>query len=253
MASVFRRSILKRFLIVGACVLSFSASAPRALAQHSGGRVTGGEVRVPPPPTYRPALPPVPIIQPQVFRPAISGPRFSTAVPAAGAWGTVILHPPRRPIRPFPRAFVILATPVFFGGPFVGSNSCWWATCEFVLPWSLGPSTSSYALAPMDYVPTPSYEPLDYGEARSDLPELFLKDGTILNVTDYWRVDDRLHFKMVEADGAQPQEHDIPFDELDLQKTIDVNTQRGFRFMLRDEPFEQYLLHHPELTIEQEP
>jgi hypothetical protein len=252
MASVVRRSILKRFLIVAACVLSFSASVPWALAQHPAGRVTGGEVRVPPPPIYRPP-PPAPIVQPQVFRPPISRPPISTVVPAAGVWGTVVFHPPRHPIRPFPPAFVIFTTPVFFGGPFVGSNSCGWATCDFLLPWSLGSSTSSYAIAPVDYVSTPSYEPPAYGEARSDLPELFLKDGTILNVIDYWRVDDQLHFKMIEADGAQPQEHDIPFDELDLQKTIDVNRQRGFRFMLRNEPVEQYLLHHPELTIQEEP
>jgi hypothetical protein len=40
----------------------------------------------------------------------------------------------------------------------------------------------------------------------------------------------------------------IDLDELDLQQTIDVATQRGFRFMLRNEPMEQYLQHHPDLT-----
>jgi hypothetical protein len=33
---------------------------------------------------------------------------------------------------------------------------------------------------------------------------------------------------------------------LDLQKTVDSNTRRGFRFVLRDEPFEQYLRDHPD-------
>jgi hypothetical protein len=30
----------------------------------------------------------------------------------------------------------------------------------------------------------------------------------------------------------------IGFDELDLQRTVDVNTQQGFGFVLRSEPME---------------
>ena len=85
-----------------------------------------------------------------------------------------------------------------------------------------------------------------YGEDREDLPQLFLKDGTILNVTDYWVVDNQLHFKVIEETGARPVEHVIPFEELDLQATVDANTKRGFRFLLRNEPFEQYLRDHPD-------
>jgi hypothetical protein len=85
-----------------------------------------------------------------------------------------------------------------------------------------------------------------YGEEREDLPQLFLKDGTVLNVTDYWLVDDQLHFTMIEEEGGKPAEHMIPFDALDLQKTVDVDTGRGFRFMLRNEPLEQYVRDHPE-------
>jgi hypothetical protein len=83
-----------------------------------------------------------------------------------------------------------------------------------------------------------------YGEERVDLPQLFLKDGTTLNVTDYWVVDGQLHFTMIEEDGKA--EHVIPFEALDLQTTVDVNAGRGFRFMLRNEPFEQYWRDHPE-------
>jgi len=92
----------------------------------------------------------------------------------------------------------------------------------------------------------PQYEAPVYGEVSAELPQLYLKDGSILSVTDYWVVDDRLHFKIIEAEGAKPVEHDIPFDQLDLQKTIDVNTRRGFKFMLRNEPFEQYVRDHPD-------
>ena len=85
-----------------------------------------------------------------------------------------------------------------------------------------------------------------YGDEREDRPQLYLKDGTILNVTDYWVVDNQLHFKVIEETGARPVEQSIPFEELDLQKTVDANTQRGFRFLLRNEPFEQYVRDHPE-------
>jgi hypothetical protein len=39
-----------------------------------------------------------------------------------------------------------------------------------------------------------------------------------------------------EESGTKPVEHVIGFDELDLQRTVDVNTQRGFGFVLRSEP-----------------
>jgi len=54
-------------------------------------------------------------------------------------------------------------------------------------------------LGPTNYL-SPTYETpvYVYGEERPDLPQLILKDGTILNVTDYWLVDDQLHFTMIE-------------------------------------------------------
>jgi hypothetical protein len=85
-----------------------------------------------------------------------------------------------------------------------------------------------------------------YGEERSDLPLLFLKDGTILNVTDYWLGDGQLHFTLLQENRTKPAEQVIPFDALDLQTTVDANTRRGFHFMLRNEPFEQYVRDHPD-------
>ncbi|HXZ34252.1 MAG TPA: hypothetical protein VEH30_18410 [Terriglobales bacterium] len=67
----------------------------------------------------------------------------------------------------------------------------------------------------------------------------YLKDGTVYNVTDYCLVDGQIHFTMLEEGGTKSVEHVIGFDELDLQKTIDVATQRGFRFVLRNEPLKQ--------------
>jgi hypothetical protein len=65
-------------------------------------------------------------------------------------------------------------------------------------------------------------------------------------VTDYWVVNDELHFTLDGEGGPQFPEHVIGFNELDLQKTINVNTRLGFRFVLRDEPLEQYLRDHPD-------
>lgn len=89
------------------------------------------------------------------------------------------------------------------------------------------------------------YWPVYYGEANSQFVQLYLKDGTAYNVTDYWLVNGELHFKTVEEHGTKVLEHQIDFGLLDLQMTVDVNTERGFRFVLRNEPLEQYLIHHP--------
>lgn len=241
MASVVPRSIRVKLMTAIICL----CVTPLAFSQHPG------RVVVPPPPIHRVPVAPPPMFQPPIYRAPVSAPRIFA--PATSATGNLTFHPPYRPIRPFPPAFVVYVFPPAFANPFWGYNSCLWAACDFFSAWDLGYSTTSYGSGPISYVPTQSYEPPEYGEGRSDLPELFLKDGTVLNVTDYWRVGEELHFKMIEAEGANPVEHEIPFDELDLQKTMDVNKQRGFRFMLREEPVEQYLLHHPELTIQPEP
>jgi hypothetical protein len=85
------------------------------------------------------------------------------------------------------------------------------------------------------------------GEGR-ELAQLYLKDGTVYYVTDYWLLDGQMHFTIIDEAATKSVEQVIDFDELDLQKTIDVATRRGFRFMLRNEPAEQYLQDHPDLT-----
>jgi hypothetical protein len=168
---------------------------------------------------------------------------MSTFSPA-GAFG-IVVRPPRRPIRPFP--IILVYSPLFgLGTPFWGFNSCGWSTCDLLWPWSYE-NTSISSPGPISYAPQVYGGPAEvYGDERSDLPELDLKDGTILGVNDYWVVDNQLHFMIVEEEGARPTEEVIPFDALDLQKTVDMNTRRGFRFMLRNEPFEQYVRDHPE-------
>src|ERR1700722_2102378 len=241
MAPSVRRSILKKFLIV-ICCFPICVVTPLALAQHPGGRPVGGVIHMPPPPILHVPISPTPLIHAP-----ISVPRIPVA-PSAGALRTGGFRPPRRPIRPFPPVLVVYESPFLFSGPFWGLNSCWWATCELFSPWTLGYATVS-SPSPTNYVSQVYETPVDaYGEEREDVPQLFLKDGGILNVTDYWLVDDELHFTMIEEDGAKSAEHVIPFEALDLQTTVDTNTRRRFRFMLRNEPFEQYLRDHPEGT-----
>ena len=104
----------------------------------------------------------------------------------------------------------------------------------------------AYGPVPEYYVPSQSGSPLYwYGDERRDLPELYLRDGTVLSVTDYWVVGGELHYKTLEQGGTKSVEHEISFDELDLQRTIDIATTRGFRFVLRNEPLERYLQNAP--------
>jgi hypothetical protein len=90
----------------------------------------------------------------------------------------------------------------------------------------------------------PDYGPFIYEEPSGQqraLPELILKDGTVYDVTDYWLEGGDLHFTTPNADNSGTTEQIIDFDQLDLQKTVDVNTQNGFRFVLRNEPMQEYL------------
>lgn len=244
MSPLARRRILKKLLIVVSCPLVVCVSTPPALAQHPAAR-TGGVVHISAPPIPHVPIFSAPVIHAPIIYAPISTPRISIS-PSAGATGTAVFLPFRRPIRRFPPVLVIYESPFLFGGPLSGLNSCGAATCDLFWFWTLGSTTVS-SPGPTNYIAqvneTPAYV---YGEERPDLPQLFLKDGTILSVTDYWVVDDQLHFTIIEESGTKPAEHVVPFDTLDLQTTVDANTRRGFRFVLRNEPFQQYLRDHPE-------
>ncbi|MGB8115523.1 MAG: hypothetical protein WCF22_17205, partial [Candidatus Sulfotelmatobacter sp.] len=194
MAPLVHRSIVKQVLIVVSCILSVCVLMPTVLAQHATTRTSVTPIR--PIPTS-----PAPIIHAPVIPSPISAPRMPIASSARGPLGSAGFRPPRRPIRPVPPVLVVYESPFLLGGPFWGLNSCLWASCDFFWPW-LGFTTIS-SPGPTNYV-SPIYETpvYVYGDERADLPQLFLKDGTILNVTDYWLVDNQLHFTMIEEDGT---------------------------------------------------
>jgi hypothetical protein len=103
--------------------------------------------------------------------------------------------------------------------------------------WNFIAPVSSYAWAPV-----PTYAFVLTGSASH--PQLVFKNGTTYMVTDYWRVDDQLHFITIEEGGTKS----VPFADLDVQRTTDADAAQGFRFLVRDEPIEQWLQHHAQHT-----
>jgi hypothetical protein len=265
---VLRGSILRKLMLVASGVLICAClQTPVALAQHGGGGGGhagggghfGGGAHMSAPHGSAP-----------VGHGAVSGFRGSSLAlpPARFSAGSFRFRP--RPIHP--RPFPIFGFPVFFNAPFFfggAFNSFWWPPCgpfwgpgcgfspfygyggygyglDFGSEWP-GYGSGGQAPAPP---PTYNYPPFLYGQGARDLVELFFKDGTVFDVTDYWLVDGQIHFMTVSATtdevGAKLVENIRNFDELNLQTTIDVNTGRGFRFTLRNEPLDQYLRDHPD-------
>jgi len=90
--------------------------------------------------------------------------------------------------------------------------------------------------------PVPDY--LFAGTISESHPRLVFNDGTTYTVTDYWRVDDQLHFITGEDGGTKSVPHVVPFSQLDVQRTTDADKALGFQFVIRNEPIDQWLEHH---------
>jgi hypothetical protein len=63
---------------------------------------------------------------------------------------------------------------------------------------------------------------------------LYLKDGTVYALEDYWVADGKLHY--VTNYGG---ENAIDLDTIDMQRTVDVNAKRGINVTLRPAPMQQ--------------
>jgi hypothetical protein len=79
----------------------------------------------------------------------------------------------------------------------------------------------------------PPEAPLNTGGGSSSDTSvvLFLKDGTVYAITDYWVADDKLHY--VTNYGG---ENAIDLGTIDMQRTVDVNAKRGITITLRPAP-----------------
>lgn len=242
----FRPAFAAKLVISLGCFLAFlGLQTPVATSQHTGhpgggGRVNGGG-RIATPHVAAPPVSHAPILRPPIPQPRVvlRPPIIDVGVPNFG----FRRHP--FPIRP----------PIFLPVPFfafhTNLNSPWWLNCGPLCGWQSG--CDGLFLYPYGFensvTPPLRYENLvyvyrPYLGGDHELVELFLKDGTTIAVADYWFVNDEIHFTLPDEDSAK-SEQVMALDELDLQKTINVNTRRGFRFVLRDEPMEQWLRDHP--------
>jgi hypothetical protein len=94
-----------------------------------------------------------------------------------------------------------------------------------------GEDMQSQELNSSIYLPPPSE---NSGEAQSaSQPEvaLFLKDGSVYAVSDYWLAGGQLHY--VTNYGGQ---NSLDISQIDLQRTVDANARRGVTFILRPAP-----------------
>jgi hypothetical protein len=60
---------------------------------------------------------------------------------------------------------------------------------------------------------------------------LYLKDGTMYTASDYWLVDNKLHYVT-----SYSTESILDMDEVDLQRTVNENAKRAVRFTLKPNP-----------------
>jgi hypothetical protein len=162
--------------------------------------------------------------------------------------------------RPVPRVVPPGPRPPLVARPFI-ARPFFLRTPGFPRPWFAAPPLPGvqyqplWHLAPQPYplwnpfwnsTPWPPYEFLP--RMTTSHPELVFNDGTTYMVTDYWRQDDQLHFTTIEEGATKSVEHTVPFSSLDVQRTTDADSARGFRFVLRDEPLEPWLRDHPSPT-----
>jgi hypothetical protein len=244
---MLRGSILKNMMMIAGFLMAWACvQTPVAQAQHFGGGHAGGGVA--------PRVGAAPISHgPIVARGPMMRPGFAPS-PFVGAFTTRSLFV-GRPFGAFGSFFPFYGNPFFFGRPYFYGyasawrfNLCWW--CDLWWMWGIGYRTvpfyeyGNYMPQPYVYSYTYSYA-LTYGEERPELPQLYLKDGTVLNVMDYWVVKGELHLRMNE--NGRITEQVIPYSDLDEQKTKEMAEARGFLFVVRDEPVEEYLKHHPDL------
>lgn len=242
MARFFLRSSMRgKILLVVTCALvSLWLQTPIATAQHRGGHPGGGGVRTGAPHVFVP---------PPSF-PTISRPPLIASPRPMGVDARFHFQP--RPINVFVfRRRFFFGAPCFRFGVGFGCNSFWWPNWN--LCWGWGFYGNALPFTGHDFQNYVTLQPYEvavylYGPGEREQVWLYLKDGTAYSVADYWFVNGQVHFIAVEEGGAKAVEHVIGFDELDLQKTIDVNTRRGFRVVMRDEPLEQYMRDHPDAT-----
>lgn len=178
--------------------------------------------------------------------------------------------PPRRPIRPIRGPIQRGFGGFGVGGPFFGGfggfglglwglgfgwgPSCgpywgWGFGCEALPYYDYGYYNYGYSEPPptgglqAEPLPPPEenapstyqYPPPDTSQNSISAEQfetvLYLKDGTVYALTNYWLADGKLVYET--NYGGQ---NSISLDQIDLQKTVNVNASRGVNFTLRPKP-----------------
>jgi hypothetical protein len=181
------------------------------------------------------------------------------------------IHPPHRrfpPINNYPGFGTFgfgspyyYGSPYYFGDPFFFANSFTgfefgsvWVPCNSAggIGFLCAPYNSDYGYQlPYDSLMSvgtdtgtqsqeifspysPSYPPAEENSstnaASPDEYVLFLKNGSVYVVNDYWFEDGKLVYSTATGQDS------VNLDQIDMQKTLDVNAKRGLVFTLRPAP-----------------
>jgi hypothetical protein len=176
--------------------------------------------------------------QPRMFPPVRRPPIF---FPGYGGYGTGFIYNPF--LFGFGFDFGLNCNP-FFWDPW----DAWNSGCNSLGYW--GPYSGGY-YGPGAYLGAGGYGSTDAGSdasqgysqyapqsSASDNSEsvttpvvmLYLNDGTSFAVTDYWVADYKLHYVAEGREGA------LDLDQIDVQRTVDMNASRGVTFSLKPTP-----------------
>jgi len=134
----------------------------------------------------------------------------------------------------FPRPFV---SPFFFpfvpsvGPIFVVPPSAVFAQEQLAVAQQIeeAPAGESYTVSAESQPPgeaAQSEEP-----ASRPLTLLQLKDGSMYGLTDYWLENGKLHYFT-----SYGGENSLPIERIDLDRTVQLNWERGVEFVLRPKP-----------------
>jgi hypothetical protein len=123
------------------------------------------------------------------------------------------------PARRFPRFPIFFGLPGFgFAGPFFGGYDSWASACGPFWIWGFACDKVSYfGFGYGSYSSAP--------QPNSAEAVLWLKDGTVYGLRDYWFAAGKLYY--VTNYGG---ENSIDMNRVDLQKTVDEDALRGVDF-----------------------
>lgn len=228
-----------RFFGEGHEIFSEPTGVSTASSSSSGSKIPGafrGPAGFAPASTLPPARPP--IVPPHIRVPIIVAPGFGPFGFGGFGYG-------------FGYGF---GSPFFFGDPFLGFqygsvfqpcdgfglgfqcapyNAYYNYEQPFTSTMIAGPETDTETQSQQIFSPySPGYPPPQENNNGPSANEyvLYLKDGSVYVVNDYWYSDGKLVYSTGSGEAS------VDLESIDMQKTLDVNAKRGLVFTLRPAP-----------------